>query len=230
MLPGGGVPGLFARRRCPPSPGGHPRRGGCRHGYGFAASHPAQPPAVPAAIGLASGGLGRRLDAGPHAAGRRPVGPGGDDRSRAGPGGAADPHPRVQSGDVSGSGAPVAIEAVTNADPGPAKGRELEFADLLGVAEAPRGAQRGVVHRRRALHRRALLRPHPGHVPGFRRLLGVRLRSRRHAGSSGPNRLDATFSAQVRFQKTPPEGQANLPPTAGFQFFGRPGSAPPPRP
>ena len=42
-----------------------------------------------------------------------------------------------------------------------------------------------------------------------------------HAGSFGPNALDMTFGPEVVFQKAPPEGQANLPPSAGLQFFGQ---------
>ncbi len=42
-----------------------------------------------------------------------------------------------------------------------------------------------------------------------------------HAGTFGPNDLDATFGPEVVFQKAPPDGQANLPPSAGYQFFGQ---------
>ncbi|MEM7443229.1 MAG: alkaline phosphatase D family protein [Pseudomonadota bacterium] len=42
-----------------------------------------------------------------------------------------------------------------------------------------------------------------------------------HAGTFGPNELDNTFGPQVVFQSTPPEGQFNLPPSAGLQFFGQ---------
>lgn len=42
-----------------------------------------------------------------------------------------------------------------------------------------------------------------------------------HAGSFGPNALDDTFGPTVIFQKAPPSGQSNLPPNAGFQFFGQ---------
>jgi alkaline phosphatase D len=42
-----------------------------------------------------------------------------------------------------------------------------------------------------------------------------------NAGTFGPNPLDNTFGPQVVFQKTPPAGQANLPPSAGLQFFGQ---------
>ena len=41
-----------------------------------------------------------------------------------------------------------------------------------------------------------------------------------NAGTFGPNPLDNTFGPQVVFQKAPPAGQSNLPPSAGFQFFG----------
>jgi alkaline phosphatase D len=42
-----------------------------------------------------------------------------------------------------------------------------------------------------------------------------------HAGSFGPNTLDDTFGPTVIFQKAPPTGQSNLPPSAGLQFFGQ---------
>ena len=42
-----------------------------------------------------------------------------------------------------------------------------------------------------------------------------------HAGTFGPNALDNTFGPTVIFEKAPPEGQANLPPSAGLQFFGQ---------
>jgi alkaline phosphatase D len=41
-----------------------------------------------------------------------------------------------------------------------------------------------------------------------------------HAGTFGPNAADDTFGMQVVFQKAPPPGKANLPPSAGLQFFG----------
>jgi alkaline phosphatase D len=41
-----------------------------------------------------------------------------------------------------------------------------------------------------------------------------------NAGTFGPNALDNTFGPKVVFQKVPPAGQANLPPSAGFQSFG----------
>ncbi len=41
-----------------------------------------------------------------------------------------------------------------------------------------------------------------------------------HAGTFGPNTFDNTFGPQLVFQKAPPKGQSNLPPSAGYQFFG----------
>jgi alkaline phosphatase D len=42
-----------------------------------------------------------------------------------------------------------------------------------------------------------------------------------NAGTFGPGALDNTFGPKVAYFKAPPEGQANLPPSAGLQFFGQ---------
>jgi alkaline phosphatase D len=41
-----------------------------------------------------------------------------------------------------------------------------------------------------------------------------------NAGTFGPNQLDNTFGIQVVWHKAPPQGQVNLPPSMGMQFFG----------
>ncbi|MCV3269815.1 alkaline phosphatase D family protein [Roseobacter sinensis] len=42
-----------------------------------------------------------------------------------------------------------------------------------------------------------------------------------HAGTFGPNAMDMTFGAEVKYAKAPTEEQGvNLPPSAGLQFFG----------
>ena len=41
-----------------------------------------------------------------------------------------------------------------------------------------------------------------------------------HAGTFGPNELDGTFGPELKYVKAPEEGQVNLPPSAGLQFFG----------
>ena len=41
------------------------------------------------------------------------------------------------------------------------------------------------------------------------------------SGTFGPNKLDATFGPEVRFVKAPDAAMGqNLPPSAGYQFFG----------
>ena len=42
-----------------------------------------------------------------------------------------------------------------------------------------------------------------------------------HAGTFGPGELDTTFGPRAEFVKAPEAGQANLPPSAGLQFFGK---------
>ena len=42
-----------------------------------------------------------------------------------------------------------------------------------------------------------------------------------HAGTFGPNEVDNTFGPQVVFSKAPADGQRNLPPSDGLQFFGQ---------
>ncbi len=42
-----------------------------------------------------------------------------------------------------------------------------------------------------------------------------------HSGTFGPSEYDNTFGPEVRFAKFPPDGQANLPPSLGYQFFGK---------
>ena len=42
-----------------------------------------------------------------------------------------------------------------------------------------------------------------------------------HAGTFGPGELDMTFGPRAEFVKAPEAGQANLPPSAGLQFFGK---------
>lgn len=41
-----------------------------------------------------------------------------------------------------------------------------------------------------------------------------------HAGTFGPNDLDASFGPELKYVKAPAEGQVNLPPSEGLQFFG----------
>ena len=42
-----------------------------------------------------------------------------------------------------------------------------------------------------------------------------------HSGTFGPSDYDNTFGPKVEFFKAPPEGEKNLPPSRGYQFFGK---------
>ncbi len=111
-----------------------------------------------------------------------------------------------------------AMEGVANGD-GPALGRELEIAGLLSFIKAAGIAN--VVWLTADVHYTAAHHYHPSRArftdfsPFWEMVSGPL-----HAGTFGPNELDDTFGPEVRFQKAPPPGQANLPPSAGLQFFG----------
>lgn len=110
-------------------------------------------------------------------------------------------------------------EAVANGDNGPAKGRELEVADLLRFIKTA-GIRNTVwltadVHYTAAHHYDPSKAQFQDFEPFWEFVSGPL-----HAGTFGPNALDMTFGPQVRFMKAPPQGQFNLPPSAGLQFFG----------
>jgi alkaline phosphatase D len=111
-------------------------------------------------------------------------------------------------------------EAIANGDNGVAKGRELEIADLLSFMK--RREIRNVVWLTADVHYCAAHYYDPSKAAstdfnGFWEFVSGPV----NAGTFGPNKLDATFGPQVIFQKAPPAGQANLPPSAGYQFFGQ---------
>ncbi|MEA3250210.1 MAG: alkaline phosphatase D family protein [Pseudomonadota bacterium] len=112
------------------------------------------------------------------------------------------------------------FEAVANDEPGKPLGREREIAGLL---KAIRDENiRNVVWLTADVHYTAAHHYSPERarfkefVPFWEFVSGPL-----HAGTFGPGELDATFGPQVVFQKAPPEGQSNLPPSAGYQFFGQ---------
>jgi phosphodiesterase/alkaline phosphatase D-like protein len=111
-----------------------------------------------------------------------------------------------------------AMEGVANGD-GPALGRELELAGLLSFLKA--AGVTNVVWLTADVHYTAAHHYHPSRArftdftPFWEMVSGPL-----HAGTFGPNALDDTFGPEVRFQKAPPPGQVNLPPSAGLQFFG----------
>jgi alkaline phosphatase D len=111
------------------------------------------------------------------------------------------------------------MENGANGD-GPARGRELEIAGLLRFIRD--NGINNVVWLTADVHYTAAHRYDPNRAqfqefaPFWEFVSGPL-----NAGSFGPNPLDNTFGPEVVFQKAPPEGQVNLPPSAGLQFFGQ---------
>ncbi|MCT4331345.1 alkaline phosphatase D family protein [Paracoccus sp. YLB-12] len=111
------------------------------------------------------------------------------------------------------------VEAVANGDNAAPKGRELEFAQLLRFIRDE--AIRNTVWLTADVHYTAAHEYHPDRAsfqefdPFWEFVSGPL-----HAGTFGPNDLDMTFGPEVKFVKAPADGQVNLPPSAGMQFFG----------
>jgi alkaline phosphatase D len=110
-------------------------------------------------------------------------------------------------------------EAVANGDGGAAKGRELEFVELLSYLKRRR--VHNVVWLTADVHYCAAHYYDPSKAAfrdfdGFWEFVAGPL----NAGTFGPNALDGTFGPQVVFAKTPAAGQSNLSPYSGLQFFG----------
>ncbi|ACB95136.1 alkaline phosphatase D family protein [Beijerinckia indica] len=109
-------------------------------------------------------------------------------------------------------------EAFAQGD-GPPLGRELEIADLLRFIKA--APIRNTVWLTADVHYTAAHHYDPSRAqfqdfdPFWEFVSGPI-----HAGTFGPNELDNTFGPEVRFMKAPPQGQSNLAPSAGYQFFG----------
>ena len=113
---------------------------------------------------------------------------------------------------------PTAFEAFANSD-GPARGRELEVADLLRFIK--HNNIRNVVWFTADVHYAAAHYYNPNLAQfqdfnPFWEFVGGPLNS----GSFGPNKLDNTFGPELKFVSAPPPGSSNLPPSAGLQFFG----------
>ena len=110
-------------------------------------------------------------------------------------------------------------EAVANGDAGAAKGRELEFVELLAYLRQRH--VRNVVWLTADVHYCAAHYYDPskaafrGFDPFWEFVAGPL-----NAGTFGPNALDGTFGPQLVFVKAPPPGQSNLSPYSGLQFFG----------
>jgi alkaline phosphatase D len=111
-------------------------------------------------------------------------------------------------------------EAVANGDPGTPLGRELEFADLFRFMK--HSGIENVVWLTADVHYTAAHYYDPSKAkfqdfnPFWEFVSGPL-----HAGSFGPNDLDATFGPELKFYAGPSKDQEqNLPPSMGLQFFG----------
>lgn len=111
-----------------------------------------------------------------------------------------------------------AFENPANGD-GPALGRELETARLLSFIK--HSEIKNVVWVTADVHYTAAHYYDPAKAqftdfaPFWEFVSGPL-----NAGTFGPNKLDDTFGPQLMYVKAPAEGQVNLPPSAGMQFFG----------
>ncbi|HVS14746.1 MAG TPA: alkaline phosphatase D family protein [Thermoanaerobaculia bacterium] len=114
---------------------------------------------------------------------------------------------------------PDRFEAVANGEPGAPLGREHEIADLLSSMQ--RDGVRNVVWITGDVHYCAAHHYHPDRA-SFRRFdpFWELVAGPLHAGTFGPNALDATFGPEVRFLGIPEGMKPNRPPSDGFQFFG----------
>ncbi|QEM81881.1 alkaline phosphatase D family protein [Halomonas binhaiensis] len=112
------------------------------------------------------------------------------------------------------------FEAVANADDGAPAGREHEIARLLKAVH-DKGISNLVwltadVHYTAAHHYSPERASFKDFTPFWEFVTGPL-----HAGTFGPNELDGTFGPEVVFSKAPENGQANLAPSEGYQFFGQ---------
>ena len=111
------------------------------------------------------------------------------------------------------------FEAVANADAGAPLGRELEVAHLLRFIR-DRGIRNvvwvtGDVHYCAAHHYDPARAAFTEFSPFWEFVAGPL-----HAGTFGPNTLDATFGPEVKFNGVPAGMKGNRPPSDGLQFFG----------
>lgn len=111
-------------------------------------------------------------------------------------------------------------EGIADGVGGPAKGREVEIAELLRFIKAARIDNTvwftADVHYTAAHY----YDPNKAQFQDFNPFWEF-VSGPLHAGTFGPNALDATFGPEVRYVKAPREEQgANLPPSMGLQFFG----------
>ncbi|MEM9798581.1 MAG: alkaline phosphatase D family protein [Pseudomonadota bacterium] len=111
-----------------------------------------------------------------------------------------------------------AMENGANGD-GPALGREQDIAEVLRFIK--HGAIQNTVWLTADVHYTAAhhYSPDRGTFQDFDPFWEF-VSGPLHSGTFGPSSYDGTFGPEVRFAKHPEEGQRNLPPSMGLQFFG----------
>src|SRR5690606_26768343 len=112
------------------------------------------------------------------------------------------------------------FENGANGNPGAPLGRELELAELLRFIKDHRIPN--VVWLTADVHYTAEHHSEPGRA-AFRDFLPFWefVSGPLNAGTFGPGEMDDTSGPELVYAKAPPPGQANLPPSAGLQFFGQ---------
>ena len=112
------------------------------------------------------------------------------------------------------------IEAIAQGDDGPPLGRELEIADILSFIK--RAGIRNTLWLTADVHYTAAhyYDPNKAKFQDFEPFWEF-VSGPIHAGSFGPNDLDATFGPQLMYVKAPTKEQGqNVAPSGGLQFFG----------
>ena len=112
------------------------------------------------------------------------------------------------------------VEAISNGEAGMPAGRELEIADLLRFIKAK--PVTNVVWLTADVHYTAahFYDPNKAKFQDFNPFWEF-VSGPLHAGSFGPNGLDATFGPELKFYAGPQARQEqNLPPSMGLQFYG----------
>jgi alkaline phosphatase D len=122
-------------------------------------------------------------------------------------------------GDRAREGQPT-FEAWANADGGPPSGRELELANLLAFIKRERVRNTvwvtADVHYAAAHHYAPERAAFTDFDPFWEFVAGPM-----HAGTFGPNTLDATFGPEVRFNSVARGTPGNRPPSDNLQFYGQ---------
>ena len=112
------------------------------------------------------------------------------------------------------------VEAIAQGD-GPARGRELEIADILSFIK--RAGIRNTLWLTADVHYTAAhyYDPEQGGVPGFRAVLGIRLGPDPRRQLRRRTRSTTRSGRSCVYVKAPSKEQGqNLPPSEGLQFFG----------